>query len=184
MWVLLSLNCSFPLRVSNHIQWLCVMLEIFIINLRMIQQLMPRNWNEKTSPVGFLQSRFVSLQNKELAQQRAEETRRRAHSRFGWSDSDEQCPPCSKSSKLTLSLSWKPGREFKDCPVCRHKEKIQWMLFFGQAHSHLIIYVPISCSTKTLVSSVFIIQGKGGTQDARTEWGMHLLLITMPGGGK
>lgn len=57
------------------------------------------------------------------------------------------------------------------------------VFLFGKAHSHLIIYVPISCSTKTSVSSVFIIQGKGETQDARTEWEMHLLLITTPGGG-
>lgn len=55
--------------------------------------------------------------------------------------------------------------------------------FFGKAHSHLIIYVPISCSTKTLVSSLFIIQSKAETQDAGTQWEMHLLLITMPGGG-
>lgn len=37
--------------------------------------------------------------------------------------------------------------------------------FFGKAYSNLIIYVAISSSTKTLVSSVFIIQGKGETQN-------------------
>lgn len=55
------------------------------------------------------------------------------------------------------------------------------MVVFFLAHSQLIIYVPISCSTKTFVSSVFIIQAKE-TQAARIEWEMHLLLITMPGG--
>lgn len=35
---------------------------------------------------------------------------------------------------------------------------------------------------KNVVSSVFIIQGKVVTRDARVEWEMHLLLITMPGG--
>lgn len=37
------------------------------------------------------------------------------------------------------------------------------MVVLFLAHSQLIIYVPISCSTKTFVSSVFIIQAEGDT---------------------
>lgn len=53
---------------------------------------------------------------------------------------------------------------------------------FVQAHSQLTMRVPISCSTKTFVSSAFIIQGEGETQATRTGWEKQLLLITTPGG--
>lgn len=117
-----------------------------IINLRMIQQLMPQIETRNHRLQNFC---LVSLQNKEFVPQRAEEMLQGAYSRFRATMMSKAFAVLRVTSSCCI-IRVQCRQEIQGLPTLQAlvQNTMDAFLSFLKAHSHLIIYVLISCSTK------------------------------------